>query len=172
MICDGSRNGSWIVLQNCHLAENWMKNFEKICIDMMSQKNHTDFRLWCTSQSTKKFPTSVLQNSVKITYETPKTLKLNMMQCFNSDPFTRDKFFSNAFTGSVNKLWLRSVFALVFFHALICERKQFIPIGWNIPYDFNETDLKYFVNFIVFKDKFLTIYFFIFFFTTECQFYS
>lgn len=78
-----------------------------------------------------------------MTNEAPKGLRLNMLRSFNSDPLCDDDFFSNAFSDAhINQMWYRGVFSLVFFHAVIQERRDFGPLGWNIPYEFNESDLK------------------------------
>jgi dynein heavy chain, axonemal len=121
-----------------------MGELERICFDpAIVETMHPDYRLWCTSYPSKVFPVAVLQNSVKITNEAPKGLRMNMIRSFNSDPLNSEKFFSNAFTDDgLATIWLRGVFSLVFFHAVIQERREFGPLGWNIPYEFNESDLK------------------------------
>ncbi|XP_030372078.1 dynein heavy chain 3, axonemal [Scaptodrosophila lebanonensis] len=145
MIIEAARHGQWVVLQNCHVAFSWMGDLERICNDTsLTDGAHQDYRLWCTSYPSPVFPVSVLQNSVKMTNEPPKGLRANMHRSFTSDPLMRDKFFTNAFlfSDSANKCWLRGVFGLVFFHAVVQERREFGPLGWNIPYEFNESDLK------------------------------
>merc|ERR1719265_694426 len=71
--------------------------------------------------------------------EPPKGLKLNMLRAFSS--FEQDWFEeactkSEACKGAFRKM----LFGLCFFHALIQERVQFGPLGWNIQYQFSEQD--------------------------------
>ena len=135
MIEKGMTDGDWVLLQNCHLCISWMPELERIVEEMDPEKIHPDFRLWLTSMPSKAFPTPVLQNSVKMTKEPPRGLRANLKTTYLK--------LDDAKLSLTDKpmAFRKLMFGLCFFHALAIERKKFGPLGWNVGYSFNETDL-------------------------------
>ncbi|KAM6964967.1 dynein axonemal heavy chain 10 [Aplochiton taeniatus] len=123
--------GQWLMLQNCHLLVKWLKDLEK-SLERIA-KPHPDFRLWLTTDPIKDFPIGILQKSLKVVTEPPNGLKLNMRATFFKIPH-------ETLMTCPHPAYRSLVYVLAFFHAVVQERRKYGKIGWNVPYDFNESD--------------------------------
>ncbi|CAF0885154.1 unnamed protein product, partial [Didymodactylos carnosus] len=117
--------GRWIFIQNCHLGGSFMprlkalvNNFNKPGLELDSQ-----FRLFLSSKPDPNFPLEVLQLGLKMTIEWPRGLKSSLLQTFGASGIVNEKLYED------NSL-------------VIHERKKFGPLGWNLSYEFNNSDLE------------------------------
>jgi dynein heavy chain, axonemal len=152
------------MLQNCHLSSSFLPELEQIIESLQpanfNQSNnkgeqegmtdtnkkemkppHPDFRLWLTSMSTDTFPVTILQDSIKLTSEPPKGLKPSLVRIYNQiDQSKAEKEFYNSNSKPIK--WKKLFLALSFFHGIVRERRSYGSLGWNLNYDFNDSDFR------------------------------
>jgi dynein heavy chain len=134
MIEEGAIHGNWVFLANCHLMLSWMPTLEKMIGSLVEGQPHPKFRLWLSSSPDPSFPIAILQRGIKMTTEPPKGLRSNLMTLYNT--ISEEQFARCGHQSTYKRL----LFALVWFHAILLERRKFKSLGFNIPYDFNESD--------------------------------
>lgn len=128
----GYKRGHWVLLQNCHLLVSWLKVLEKMLNEMRDP--HKDFRLWLTTEPTDRFPLGILQRSLKVVTEPPDGLKLNMRATYS-------RIDTTVLEECPHWAFRPCLYVLAFLHAVVLERRKYGKIGWNVNYDFNESDL-------------------------------
>lgn len=138
LMAEGQQKGNWVCLQNCHLAVSWLPRLDKLLEELRDAESFSeDFRLWLTTMPTPKFPGTILQSALKLTQEPPKGLKANMGRSYTD--IDEMQFESCEKPAEFKKL----MFGLVFFNAVIQERRKYGAIGWNIPYQWMTSDLTF-----------------------------
>ena len=133
VIKDSSSKGQWVTLKNIHLAFSWLPTLEK---EIKSLKDPNEkFRLFLTTESHPKFSPILLQSCIKYTFETPPGIKKNMERIYQQ--------WSVDLLNNINQPNIfQSLFSLAFIHAILQERRTYIPQGWSKFYEFSYSDLK------------------------------
>ena len=107
LLRSAAMNGTWLCLKNLHLVAAWLPNLEK---ELSSLDAAPTFRLWLTSEAHSLFPSILLQQSLKVAYESPPGIKKNLQRAF--DGWDADYFSTD------NPVKCKLLFLLAVFHAV------------------------------------------------------
>lgn len=130
MFCPGIQGG-WTLLQNTHLALDFLDELLQSVLE--TEKVHESFRLWLTTEVHLKYPINLLQASIKYTFEPPQGVKAGLKRTYTNT--TKEILeYSNL------SQWKPMYYTVAFLHTTVQERRKFGPLGWNIPYEYNQGD--------------------------------
>jgi len=134
-----SLEGQWVLLQNTHLGLGYLTEVEAYLVK--EENIHEDFRLWITAEPHPQFPIGLLQMGIKITNEAPVGMKAGLRASY--------QWVTQDMLDAVSRQeWRQLLFIMCFLHSVTQERRKFGPIGWNVPYEFNQSDLSACVQFL------------------------
>eukprot|EP00611_Tribonema_gayanum_P006577 TRINITY_DN1584_c0_g1_i3.p1 TRINITY_DN1584_c0_g1~~TRINITY_DN1584_c0_g1_i3.p1 ORF type:complete len:771 (+),score=253.87 TRINITY_DN1584_c0_g1_i3:390-2702(+) len=134
-----AKEGGWVMLQNCHLMQNWVPRLERL-LEVVQEGAAPDFRCFISAEpppmaSMKNMPESLMQSCIKVANEAPADIKSNLTRAWANFSQTRvDECLKPAEFKSC-------LFSLCWFHSIVLGRRRFGQQGWSRPYSFNTGDL-------------------------------
>ncbi|XP_018400014.1 PREDICTED: dynein heavy chain 8, axonemal [Cyphomyrmex costatus] len=131
LLSSAKTEGFWALCQNCHLGLDYMAELVNFLSEM--EAPHPDFRVWITTEPHKDFPVSLLQMSLKYTYEPPHGIRASLLATYSGmNQEILDQCDATQY--------IPLIYTVSFLHTVVQERRKFGPLGWNIPYEFNSAD--------------------------------
>ncbi|XP_025155775.1 dynein heavy chain 8, axonemal [Harpegnathos saltator] len=131
LLSSAKTEGFWALLQNCHLGLEYMIELANFILEM--EAPHPNFRVWITTESHKDFPVSLLQMSIKYTYEAPQGVRAGLLATYSG---MNQEMLDQCDAAQ----YIPLIYTVSFLHTVVQERRKFGPLGWNIPYEFNLAD--------------------------------
>ena len=126
-----ARSGEWLCLKNLHLAIAFLPSLEK---ELVALEPHEGFRLFCTTQEHDSIPASLLENALKVSYESPPGIKKNLQRTYDAWPST--------FISQGSSVRAQLLFCLAWFNAVVQERRNFGTSAFSKFYEFSFADLR------------------------------
>lgn len=128
MLNSSTKERTWILLENVHLAGHWLQNLE-------NRLNHIRFeansKLILTSRKDYHLPISLLRSCRIVMLEDTEgfrtNLESNLSLCRPSKKGPKEL--------------PRIFFIICWLHTIILERTKYCPIGWTSNYVFSDSDL-------------------------------
>eukprot|EP00956_Cyclotella_meneghiniana_P009264 scaffold12733_cov74-Cyclotella_meneghiniana.AAC.6 len=133
----GVVNGTWVLLQNCELGLGLMNEMESL-INKLKDNMDPNFRLFITALPHPEFPLGLLQMCSKVTNDPPAGLRAGLLRSYTPGVMVDQDRLERVDTAQ----WRQLLFALCFLHSVVQERRKFGPLGWCIPYEYNNGDLQ------------------------------
>ena len=128
--------GSWVLIQNCHLSISMLSELSKY-MDFDSNNCHQDFRMILTTNPIESFPINILSQVFKYAFQKQQNLKSALQEVFNG---LNSEDFEGTETQKSKEEWMKWLFNLSVFHAIVRTRGNFGNLGFSKPYEFNLGD--------------------------------
>lgn len=131
LVRQSATRGDWVFLKNLHLVLPWVVTLQK---EFHLLNPHKNFRLFLTTEAHNEFPSILLSQCLKVMIESPPGIKQNLVRTYSDwgEPLY------SSITGKQREL----LFIAATLHAVIQERRSYIPQGWSKMYEITTSDLK------------------------------
>lgn len=96
------------------------------------------FRMWITCVPVDSFPATILEKSIKVALQPPRTIKTKMERMLFEQE--KEAFFRKS--GKNANYHKNLFFGLAYLHSILESRKKYGTLGFHVPYKFDFSDFE------------------------------
>lgn len=115
---EAAKIGQWLTLKNLHLVTSWLP---LLCQNLQNLQRDQNFRLWLVTEPHAFFSPVLAQQCLKVAYEPPEGVKYNLLRNYAA--------WGENYIERLNPTSARIFFVIACLHAILQERRTFIPQG-------------------------------------------